>query len=310
MRTLQIPTRVQRTASSLGPEGEAWLAGLPERVARLEARWAITVGEVLEGGSAAFVARARRTPGEEVVLKVALPDPRLPAQARVLELARGQGYARLLQVDLAEHSLLLEALGPTLEQLALPVERQLDLLCELLVRAWEVPTWEPRTREVAEAKARELHTLVSRWWVQCGRPCSARVFEQALRFAEHRAAQAEPGRLVVAHGDPHPANALRVRPPRVDAEPGFLFIDPDGLHVEPAYDLGVVLRDWCSELLAGDAMAVARTYCQRLARNTGVDAQALWEWGYLERVSTGLYLSTQDRELGRPFLATAELLVD
>ncbi|WP_342380447.1 aminoglycoside phosphotransferase family protein [Myxococcus stipitatus] len=309
MRTLQIPTRVRRTASSLGPEGEGWLASLPGRVARLEARWAITVGEVLEGGSAAFVARVRMVSGEGV-LKIALPDPRLPAQARVLEVARGHGYARLLQVDLEEQALLLEALGPTLEQLALPVERQLDILCDMLVRAWEVPTWEPRTREVAEAKARELHTLVSRLWAQWGHSCSTRVFDQALRFIEHRAARAEPGRMVVAHGDPHPANALRVMSQRVGSGPGFLFIDPDGLHVEPSYDLGVVLRDWCPELLAGEAASMARMYCQRLARNTGVDAQAIWEWGYVERVSTGLYLSTLDRELGRPFLETAELLLD
>jgi streptomycin 6-kinase len=116
---------------------------------------------------------------------------------------------------------------------------------------------------------------------------------------------------VVVHGDPHPANALRVKTPRVGAEPGFVFVDPDGFLAEPAYDLGVVLRGWCPELLAGDAPTVARRYCQLLARHTGVDAQAIWEWGFIERVSSGLYAWAFGAEaLGRPLLTTAELLLD
>ncbi|MEV0113093.1 hypothetical protein AB0H77_07540 [Streptomyces sp. NPDC050844] len=86
-------------------------------------------------------------------------------------------------------------------------------------------------------------------------------------------------------------------------------MDPDGLLADPAYDLGVVLRDWCPELLAGDAAALARSYCALLAARSGVAATAIWEWGFLERVSTGLYvLDFGAEELGRPYLDTAELL--
>ncbi|MEO3821923.1 hypothetical protein [Plantactinospora sp. B24E8] len=51
--------------------------------------------------------------------------------------------------------------------------------------------------------------------------------------------------------------------PRPGAESGYVFVDPDGFLAEPAYDLGVVLRDWCPQLLAGDPYAVARR-CTRL----------------------------------------------
>ena len=38
----------------------------------------------------------------------------------------------------------------------------------------------------------------------------------------------------------------------------YVFEDPDGFLAEPAYDLGVVLRDWCTELLAArDARELA-----------------------------------------------------
>jgi streptomycin 6-kinase len=302
---------VRQKAASLGKDGEAWLARLPDVIAHLEERWSVTVGEALSGGSAAFVARARTADGGEAVLKVALPDPHFRVQAQVLERARGRGYARLLGTALEHDALLLEALGPSLEQLGMPAERQLETLCAMLTRAWEVTPWEEPTQTAVEAKARTLHELVSRLWVELGQPCSDKVFSQALRFAERRVAAAEPGRAVLVHGDPHPANALQVKTPRAGAEAGFVFVDPDGFLAEPAYDLGVVLREWCSELLAGDASTVARRYCQLLASHTGVEEQAIWEWGFLERVSSGLYaLSFGAEELGQPFLATAERLLD
>ncbi len=308
---MQLPTWVRQKAASLGKDGEAWLAALPEVIASLEKRWSLTVGEALTGGSAAFVARVRTADGGEAVLKVSLPDPNFRVQAQVLERARGRGYVRLLGAELEQYALLLEALGPSMEQLGMPAERQLETLCAMLTRAWEVPPLLEPTRTAVEAKARELHELVSRLWVELDRPCSEKVFSQALRFAERRVAAADPGRAVFVHGDPHPANALQVKTPRVGAELGFVFVDPDGFLAEPAYDLGVVLREWCAELLAGDASSVAWRYCRLLASHTGVDEQAIWEWGFLERVSSGLYaLSFGAEELGRPFLATAELLLD
>ena len=76
------------------------------------------------------------------------------------------------------------------------------------------------------------------------------------------------------------------------------------------YDLGVVLRDWCPELLAGDALTLARRYCRLLAVQTGMKEAVIWEWGFLERVSTGLYaLSLGAEDLARPFLSTAEALL-
>jgi streptomycin 6-kinase len=310
-RAPRLPELVRQKAAGLGKEGEAWLVGLPEVIVQLEARWSMTVGEALPGGSAAFVARARMADGGEAVLKVALPEPGFQVQAQVLERAQGRGYARLLRSDLEHHAILLEALGPSLEQLGMPAERQVGILSAMLKRAWEVPPWMAPTRTAVEAKARDLHVLVSRLWVELGRPCSNAVLSQALRFAERRIAAADPERAVLVHGDPHPANALQVMTPRAGAEPGFVLVDPDGFLAEPEYDLGVVLREWCAELLAGDASTVARRYCRLLAAHTGVEEQAIWEWGFLERVSSGLYaLSFGAEGLGRPLLATAERLLD
>jgi streptomycin 6-kinase len=57
-----------------------------------------------------------------------------------------------------------------------------------------------------------------------------------------------------------------------------------GLLAGPEYDLGIIMREDPLEPLDEDPMARAR----RLAARTGLDATAVWEWGVVERVSTGL----------------------
>lgn len=50
----------------------------------------------------------------------------------------------------------------------------------------------------------------------------------------------------------------------------FKFVDPDGLFIEHAYDLGIPMREWGAELLAGDPLVLGRRRCRLLARLTGV----------------------------------------
>ncbi|MEU3737764.1 phosphotransferase [Streptomyces sp. NPDC032198] len=309
---VEVQPLVRRKAHSMGALGERWLTELPALLGDLERRWSIGVGAPLPGGTTSYVARARTREGRDAVLKVSLPAPDFAGQVRTLRLAEGRGYARLLAHDLGRHAMLQEALGPSMDRVGLAPRQQIETLCVMLRSAWRVPRAAELTVDPAEEKARTLGDLVARLWESLGRPCSERVVTRALAYAGRRAAAFDPGRCVVVHGDPHPGNALRVLAPRAGADAGFVFVDPDGFLADPAYDLGVVLRDWCAELRGRDRVAAGsllRSYCALLADRTGVDGQAVWEWGFLERVSTGLFvLGFGAEELGRPFLDTAELL--
>ncbi|MBA9005759.1 aminoglycoside phosphotransferase family protein [Thermomonospora cellulosilytica] len=306
-----LPPQVRHKAAHLGAEGERWLRDLPGIVAELSGRWSVTVtGPPLPGGSAAYVARVRTGDGREAVLKIALPGHGAAGQMRTLAAARGRGYVRLLACDTGRRAMLLEALGPPMTDLPLSPEQAITALCRTLRRAWRVA---PPPGAVPARKAERLAGLIRRLWEELGqRPCPERVVARALAFAERRAAAFDPGRAVLVHGDPHPGNALRVPVPRAGAESGFVFIDPDGFWEDPAYDLGVVLREWCPQLLAAsDPAALARRYCRLLAAAGGLEETAIWEWGFLERVSSGLYcLRVGLDDPGRPLLATAGLLVD
>jgi streptomycin 6-kinase len=309
-----VPEFVRRRVLHLGQQGERWLAELPDVIAHLERAWSITVGQALTGGTGSYVAPARTAEGGDAILKIAIPEVDFADELRVLECARGHGYVRLLAADREREALLLEALGPPLASLALPPEQQITLLCQMLRQAWQAPRPAGLVVTPEDEKAGQLSRLVSRLWEELGHPCSERVVDGALRYAERRADALELERCVVAHGDPHPWNALQVLAPRVGAAAGFVFVDPVGFLADPAYDLGVVLRDWCVQLLATGtpvaAAALARRYCALLSAQTGVEGTAIWEWGFLERVSSGLYcLELGIEELGRPFLQTAEMLI-
>ena len=103
---------------------------------------------------------------------------------------------------------------------------------------------------------------------------------------------------MLVHGDVHQWNALQ-------AGGGFKLVDPDGLLAEAEYDLGVLMREDPLELMHGDPRERSRW----LARRCGRDAEAIWEWGVVERVSTGL-LATKIglQPVGGQMLAVADRL--
>ncbi|WP_375431914.1 aminoglycoside phosphotransferase family protein [uncultured Friedmanniella sp.] len=290
---------------SLGEPGAAWAADLPRVLTELAARWSLSLGRPLPGGSSSYVTTARTGAGVEVVLKVSLPDPGLVQQAETLRRAEGRGYVRLLDADLDRGALLLEALGASLQTSSLGVADQLRLLADTLAEAWQPAAEHP---EAHQDKARDLGDFVARAWLEQGRPCPEAVVECALAYARRRAA--DPGEPVVVHGDPHPGNLLRRSVPRPGAGTGWCFVDPDGFVTDRAYDLGVVLRDWSGRLDGPGARTKLKGWCELLANRSGVDATPIWEWGYLERVSTGLYLRSfgADRAAA-PFLRSAERLL-
>lgn len=292
---LAIPAVVRDKALAAGHG--AWLAALPALADEVAHTWSLTLGAVYAGGSEAVVLEAawRDAPA---VLKLCAPRDDHPVRHEIAALRRagGDGCVRLLRDDAARGALLLERLGPSLASLALPLAERHAILCDALARVWRpapdagLPT--------GAAKGRWLIDYIAATWDALDRPCSRRAVDDALACARRRIADHDDARAVLAHGDAHAGNALA-------AGDGFRLIDPDGLLAEPAYDLGILMREDPGELLAGDPWARARW----LAARTGVDATAIWEWGVVERVSTGLACTQIGLQpAGRELLAAADLV--
>lgn len=299
-----VSENVRRRAGLLGEAGAAWLAQVDELADHLAREWGLVLGASLQGGTEALVLEATLADGRPAVLKLMLPGiDRHGGELATLRLAAGRGYAEVYQHDAARRAVLMERLGAQLHELGWPVAAQIEAICETLKVAWVRPADTSGLMTGAQ-KAETLARLISRRWEATGRPCAERTVEVALAFAEDRRRAYDPAAAVLAHGDPHAWNTLQV-----PGDPArFKFVDPDGLFAEPAYDLGIAMREWEGELLAGDPLALGRARCALLSRLTGVPEEPIWRWGFLERVSTGLLL----KEMGLDsqaanFLAVADV---
>jgi streptomycin 6-kinase len=286
----QLPAWVRMRAASLGEQGAQWIATLDERVQSLVAQWDLQLGEVLSGGSESLVAHALLRDGRAAILKIGLPGSAdLAGEAKVYALAAGRGYAELLAHDPAHNAILLERLGPSLRATIGDVDTQIQALCHTLQDAW-IPLETPHGLMTGAQKAQWLTTFIQERWALLGQPCAKATVDRALEFAEERVAAYSPAHAVLVHGDAHADNALLVDGAQADGPPRCKFVDPDGLFAEKACDLAAIMRDWSEDLLAGDTLRRSRERCELLATLTEVDAHAIWQWGFIERVSTGLVL--------------------
>ena len=276
-----------------GRRADAWLHALPSLVESLEAEWRIDVGRAYPEATEAFVAEAAAEDGRPTVLKLIVPRDGDAAahEIAVLRLADGEGCARLLRDDVVRGALLVERLGRPLYKLGLPVEERHEILVAAAEQLWR-PAPDCGLPTGAD-KAQWLADFVTRMWDELDRPCSRQAVDYALECVARRRAAHRDEHAVLVHGDIHQWNAL-------EAADGFKLVDPDGLLAEPEYDLGIIMRE---DPLDGDLRDRAR----RLAARTGLDEEAIWEWGVVERVSTGMLATRVGLQpVGREMLEAAD----
>ncbi|GAA6614707.1 aminoglycoside phosphotransferase family protein [Scytonema sp. NUACC26] len=285
MNLTNLPEAVLLKARNLGSTGEQWIATLEETVSYLALQWQFVPQEILRGGSESLVLLVDLEDGSSAVLKVGLPNYDCRTEAHVLQIANGVGYPRLIEHDEVHNALLLERLGETLADSNLAVSQQIETLCQTLQEAW-IPLESSLGLMTGSEKARWLSNFIETTWRELDKPCAEITKDLALAFAMEREAAFNPNHSVLIHGDAHSQNTLR----SLDGKGRYKFVDPDGLFAEPACDLAVPMREWNDELLEGDAITLGQARCRKLAMLTSTDERAIWQWGFMERVSTGLLL--------------------
>lgn len=301
---MQVPDLVRQRAMAHGVEGRAWLEELPHIIGHLTDQWGLVVGTPFEGGTAAYVAEASRG-GRSCVLKIAMPldgdaDDLFARSVMVHDLAAGRGCAQLLASDASVSALLLERLGPNLDELGYPVPRILEVVATTLRTFWQ-PAAPECPLPTGIDQAAWLADFITRTWQELGRPCSRRVVDRAVSYCDERASAFDAESGMVIHGDAHGWNTLRA------GADGYKFVDPEGLVSEPAHDLGIPMREYNEPLLAGDTPRLVHERAEFLGGMCDADPEAVWQWGFIERVSTGL-ANVRDFEGddGLAFLEVAE----
>ena len=298
-----IPPLVVSRAKSAGAAGVAWLANLDSMILELEEKWNISVGETLSGGTHAFVGCADGSDGEKYVLKIDMPEDlggEFQNGIAVLKIADGHGYAKLYAYDLERKACLLERLGKPVNRMGYSVYKQLQIICSVLQETWKIPATNIGFPSGEDSVA-WFRTFIGETWEKLNHPCSHKVIEQAFCYLKSREEAINPAEFVFLHGDAHGGNTLKEL-----SGDGFKLIDPDGILYEKAYDLGVLMREWIDEYEQAPLQR-GKERCSYLHSLTGVSEQAIWEWGFLQTVSTAfVLLQTGQEETGRKMLRVAE----
>jgi len=303
---IELRDKVLSNLAAKGEAGTVWLRELPNVVQRLEFDWDIRVGHMFQNATEAYVAEALTSDGIEVALKIPIVGlAKADREARMLQAAGGRGYVRLLRHDAQSGAMLLERLGVQLAQQGLSTEEQIRIICFTLERAW-MPSLPDLPLPTGAEKANEMATYIAAVWQKLDRPCSERVVEVALRFAKARADAFDPTTAIIGHGDAHAWNTLH--DPKAG---GYKLVDPDGWFVERAHDLSISMREGCIDFLAGDPVALGRDRCALLSRLTGVEPNAIWQWGFIETLVNGLsYLEIGPKENAAQFLSVVNAWTD
>ena len=300
-----MPDLVRTRAMANGAAGRRWLDSLPDVVSALGERWDIAIGPPFGSGTAGYVAAATDSSGRPCVVKVAMPLDMDEHDAFVRSvtahrLAAGRGCVVVLDADASVPAMLIERLGPNLAELGYDVEQILEAVAATLTTFWRPIDAAGRSLPTGADKAQWLARYIVATWTELGEPCSRRVVERAIEYCDRRAAEFDAATAVLVHGDAHGWNTLAV------GDGTFKFVDVEGLASEPAHDLSVVMREYNGPLLEGDTALLTRQRATSLADRCGVDPDAVWEWGFVERVSTGLANAREiGLDQGAPFLEVA-----
>lgn len=280
-----IPPAVKAKLDTLGEAGVIWLANLDDTVQKFKDLWALKLGNILHGGSDSLVIEAITKQQKLAVLKISLPDSfGLRKEATMLNLVAGKGYPQLYQQDAQAAIFLIEKLGPSLAAAPLPLADKLAISCQVLKKSWlKIDNAIPLPTGLE--KANWLFDFIQKLYQEFPKALPQKAVFKAFEFIEARKDAFNIANCVLVHGDAHFENILAT----LDGH-SYKLIDPEGLFAAPAYDLAIPMRENNEGILGKNMLKAGRERSELLAQLTGVEELAIWQWGLIERISTGLYL--------------------
>lgn len=301
--SLNLPPDFVQRVSETWDEGAAWIAALPDTIARYARHWNLRVQPAFTGLSYNYVAPASMADDTPVVLKLGVPNPELSTEADALRLWDGDGGIRLIDADADGGALLIERVQPGVKLVELSIaddERATLVAAEVMQRIW---------RPVPE---QHRFPSLERWFSAVGAarerfgsagPIPARTFDRGERLMHALlAAQGEP---VVLHGDLHHFNILTAeRAP-------WLAIDPKGIVGDRGYELGPLMINPNTHLMRypNPRRTIARRVAV-LAEALGFDRERVLAWAMAHALLSMCWDSEGGGTVDAHSLAYADLLIE
>ena len=278
--TLDLPPDfVRNIRLAFAPQGDKWLAELPDLLVQAARRWDLQLGAPFLL-SYNYVCAAVRRDGAEAVLKIGVPNRELTSEINTLRLYNGQGACRILEADVEKGMLLLECLRPGTMLVTLKDDDQATEIAAEVMKKIHRPVPQQDGFLSLRGWFNELKKLRPLFGGGTG-PFPEKTFatvEGLIRelFAEHRP-------QVLLHGDFHHFNIL-------SSERGWLVIDPKGVAGAAEYEAGPLLTNPYNVVLS-ESEALHRTQrrmsilCERL----GFEPQRLRAWAICHSVLSSFW---------------------
>jgi streptomycin 6-kinase len=247
----------------------AWLEALPGLVVDLADRWRLELGEpYVPGGQCAWVAPARSSTGEELVLKVGWRHREAEHEADALRFWDGDGAVRCFAAESLEDTsaLLLERCVPGVQlAVSLPEPEQDEVIARLLRRLRARPLEGGHPFSTLQEMCDQWAESVEQAMALAPPGVDAGLAREGAMMLRELARTAD--RSVLLCTDLHAGNVLSA-----EREP-WLAIDPKSFVGDPAYDPVQHMLN-CDGRLASDPAGLAR----RMAELCDLDPERVSLW--------------------------------
>jgi streptomycin 6-kinase len=286
--TIQIPPQL---AEAVGEDDDParlrWLRALPALAMEVTSEWELQLGDpYLPGGRCAWVAPARNTAGEELVLKLGWRHREAEHEAEGLWHWNGDGAVRCFATRRLDTTtaLLLERCAPGRPLgKSVPEPEQDEIIAGLLRRLWARAPHVGRPFSSLEEMCQEWADSFELAYAGDERRLDAGLAREAVETL--RTLPASATRQVLLCTDLHAGNVLAAR-----REP-WLMIDPKPIIGDPAFDPVQHMLN-CDARLSADPAGLA----QRMAGLLELDPERVRRWLFARCAQESLH----DRTMREP----------
>ena len=290
---LALPEALRRNALAEGDAGRRWVSDLEVIVAEVTTALELQVNSAFARSSESLVLEVLQSNGNRAVLKLGRPGVDLRRETEVCRMANGRILPKVLAHHPEFNALLLEALGRPISALGWSVDAQMRAICRTLEALWQTPT-NGTGLVKGSGRAHGMRKLIDVRSRGLDAPSDVATRNRAFDYAAERADAHRDDASVFVHGDAHANNTLTLLAGSEAPDAECKLIDPKGYYAEPACDLALIMRAF-TPALVDDPVRLGRERCAWLAERTGANERAIWQWGFLARVVSGLLLKHRSR---------------
>jgi streptomycin 6-kinase len=336
------PEFISTIQNTFGDEGHTFLKALPESIAEASSQWNLTDVQPVPALSYNFVAFAKRFPspsqasplggsgrggrgeGENVVLKMAVPNREFRSEMAALKLFNGEGACRVLECDEEKYWMLLERLNPGVMLATLEDDEEATrIAAEVMKRIWSpldnvtlsgakgLPDDGKDPSLALRMTDTSKFIQLTDWFDGLKRlrnmfnggtgPLNAKLVERVESSV--KGFFAEDHHPVLMHGDFHHFNVL-------SSERGWLIIDPKGVIGPAGYEVGPLLMNPWGDLLNGtNYRRMTKRRIDILHEHLGFERERIREWGLAHAILSAWW-GIEDNTGWEYSMAFAEMMAE